>query len=313
VVAGYVFKAKVNDEVSPPSAVGMAVAATNNGSRGIGLGGRLYLNQNRYQTTLAVAKGRVDYDFYGIGRLPNRPSVAVPLRTEGFIFYSEFLRNIGKSFFLGGRYQHRRLSSSVENGLRPPGGFEIPDIDLESRSAALGVHLQRDSRDSTFYPTKGMLFDAIGDFFDQSWGSRREYQTYDLSYSGYRQIAPGQVVAYQALGCSARGSVPFYDLCFYGAMNQLRGYTAGEFQDRLMLTTQAEYRLELPKRLGLVAFAGVGGVAGKWSEFRMDELLPGGGIGLRFKLDKKNHINYRIDFAVGRDGHTLTIGIGEAF
>ena len=37
------------------------------------------------------------------------------------------------------------------------------------------------------------------------------------------------------------------------------------------------------------------------------------GAGLRFNLDKKNHMNYRIDFAYGRDGHTISIGIGEAF
>jgi hypothetical protein len=41
--------------------------------------------------------------------------------------------------------------------------------------------------------------------------------------------------------------------------------------------------------------------------------LPAGGVGLRFNLDKKNHINYRIDFAVGREGSTLSLGIGEAF
>jgi outer membrane protein assembly factor BamA len=115
------------------------------------------------------------------------------------------------------------------------------------------------------------------------------------------------------MACSANGSVPFYDLCLYGFNNDLRGYTTGEFQNRRMFSAQAEYRLELRKRLGVVAFGGVGGVAPRWSDFRSDGLLPGGGVGLRFKLDKKNHINYRIDFAVGREGHTISIGVGEAF
>jgi hypothetical protein len=69
----------------------------------------------------------------------------------------------------------------------------------------------------------------------------------------------------------------------------------------------------LRKRLGLVAFGGLGGVARKWGDFRADQLLPGAGAGLRFNLDKKNHINYRVDFAFGREGHTLSIGVGEAF
>jgi hypothetical protein len=80
-----------------------------------------------------------------------------------------------------------------------------------------------------------------------------------------------------------------------------------------MFATQAEYRLELRKRLGLVAFGGVGGVGRRWSDFRSDQLLPAGGAGLRFTLDKKNHINYRVDLAFGREGRTLVIGVGEAF
>ncbi len=80
-----------------------------------------------------------------------------------------------------------------------------------------------------------------------------------------------------------------------------------------MFASQAEYRLELKRRLGLVAFGGFGGVARKWGDFRTDQLLPAAGVGLRFKLDKKNHINYRIDLAFGREGRTLSIGVGEAF
>ena len=113
--------------------------------------------------------------------------------------------------------------------------------------------------------------------------------------------------------CSANGSVPFYDLCLYGTDSDVRGYTGGQFQNRRMFAAQAEYRRELPKRFGVVAFGGVGGVERKWNNFRLDTLLPAAGVGLRFKLDKKNHINYRVDFAVGREGHTLSIGVGEAF
>jgi len=62
-----------------------------------------------------------------------------------------------------------------------------------------------------------------------------------------------------------------------------------------------------------VAFGGVGGTARTLSDFRSDQLLPAAGAGLRFKLEKKNHINYRIDVGWGREGRTLSIGVGEAF
>jgi hypothetical protein len=311
-IAGYVFKLNEQDKSSPPSWLGAAGAFTNNGTRGLILGGRLYAKENKYQTTFAVGKGRANLDFFGIGRIPGRTPISVPLSVSGTIFFGEAMRNLGKNVFVGPRFQYRRLSSRID-GDPVEGGFVIPGIDLKSNSAALGFHIQRDLRDSTFYPTKGTLFDLTADFFDQAWGSRREYQTYKIAYNGFRNIGNRQVLAYRAMACSANGSVPFYDLCLYGFSSDLRGYTTGEFQNRRMFATQAEYRRELPKRLGVVAFGGIGGVARRWGDFRSDQLLPAAGAGLRFKLDKKNHINYRIDFAVGREGRTFSIGVGEAF
>jgi hypothetical protein len=311
-IAGYVFKFDKEDAVSPPSWVGAAGVHTNNGTRGLALGGRLYLKENKYQTTVAVMTGHANFDFFGVGRLPGRPAVSVPLSLGGKIFFGEVMRNVGRNIFVGPRYQFRHLTANID-GERRPGGFEVPDIDLKSNSAALGLHLQRDRRDSTFYPTKGSLFDFTADFFDQVWGSRREYQVYKVGYNGYREVAKRQVLAYRGMACSANGSVPFYDLCLFGFNSDVRGYTTGEFQNRRMFAAQAEYRLDWRKRLGFVAFGGVGGVARRWGDFRTDGLLPGAGAGLRFTLDKKNHINYRIDYAFGREGRTLSIGVGEAF
>jgi hypothetical protein len=309
---GYVFKFDKNDKLSPPSTVGLVGAFTNSGTRGGGIGAKLYLKENTYQTTFILAKGRVNFDFFDIGRIPGREPISVAIKGAGTVFYGDFLRNVGDNIFVGVRFQYRRISTTLD-GPQTPGGFEIPAIDLKSTSAALGFRVQRDKRDNTFYPKKGTLIDVTGDFFDQIWGSRREYQTYKFQFNGYREVSPRGVIAYRAMACTANGSVPFYDLCLFGANNDLRGYTAGEFQNRRMFATQMEYRMELPRRLGLVAFGGIGGIAGRWNAFRADELLPAAGVGLRFKLDKKNHINYRIDFAVGRDGHTLSIGVGEAF
>jgi hypothetical protein len=309
---GYVFKFNQNDKLSPPSTVGLVGAFTNSGSRGGVLGGRLYFAENKYQTTFVFVKGRVNFDFFGIGRIPGRDPISVPLKMGGTIFFGEFLRNVGKSIFVGPRYQRRNLYVRLD-GLQTPGGFEIPPTDLQAVSSSLGFHVQRDKRDSTFYPTKGSLFDLSGDFFARALGSKRHYQTYKVAYNGYRELAPKQVLAYRGMICTANESVPFYDLCLYGTNNDLRGYTGGEFQNRRMFATQAEYRRELKGRFGVVGFGGIGGIARRWNAFRSDELLPAAGAGLRFTLDKKNHINYRIDWAIGREGHTLSIGVGEAF
>jgi len=309
---GYVFKLEESDDFSPPSTLGVMGAFTNNGTRAGGFGGRLYFSENKYQTTFLIAKGRVNSDFYGIGRIPGRDGIKVPLSGSGTVLFGEFLRNVGKAIFIGPRFQHRKLSARLD-GPQTPGGFEIPTIDLQSTTVAVGFHVQRDKTNGSFYPTKGSLFNATADFFDESLGSKRQYQNYKVSYNSYHGIGTTQVLAYRGTICSANQNVPFYDLCLFGVNNDLRGYTGGQFQNRRMFATQAEYRRELPKRLGVVAFAGIGGVANRWNAFRSDEFLPAAGLGLRFKLDKKNHINYRIDWAIGRAGRTLSIGIGEAF
>lgn len=307
---GYVFKLNQNDKTSPPSSIGLAGAFTRNGSRGGGIGAHLYFGENKYQTRFVFAKGRVNYDFYGIGRSPGQNLEPVEIRQSGSVIFGEFMRNLGKDVFIGPRYQYRKLAASL-GGVTTPGGFVIPDIDLRSTTAALGFRTLRDTTRGSFYPREGSILSFTGDFFAKPLGSNRTYQTYNLFYNGYKSVGEKDVIAYRGRLCQVSDKAPFFDLCLFGTSSDLRGYTAGEFQDRRMFATQFEYRRELPYRLGLVGFAGIGGVAPEWDKFH--KLLPAAGVGLRFKLDKTNHINYRIDVGWGRSGRTLSISVGEAF
>ena len=312
VAAGYIFSLDPEDKVSPPSTIGTAVVFTNNGSRGIVAGARLYFDENKYQTTFGFGTGKANYEFFGIGQIPGEVGSSVLIKQNGGFVFGEFMRNFGKNIFIGPRYQYRRLSARRDENA-PPGSFEIPDLELKSTTAAIGFHVQRDLRNSTYYPTKGSLFDFKADFFAKPLGSNRNYQAYSVAYNGFHSLGDRQVLAYRGMACSVSDRTPFFDLCLFGARGDLRGYTAGEFQDRRMFATQAEYRRELPWRLGFVAFAGFGGVARRWDELRFDNLLPAGGVGLRFKLDKVNHINYRVDLGFGRGGSTLSFSVTEAF
>ncbi|HKP68385.1 MAG TPA: BamA/TamA family outer membrane protein [Pyrinomonadaceae bacterium] len=310
-VFGYVFKMKMTDTKSRPSTVGAVGAFTNNGTRGLLVGARLYFAENKYQTTMRFGKGKAVAEFFGIGRIPGRPPISTRIEGRGTFFFGEFMRNVGWDTFIGPRYQYRSLNFSRTQPA-VPGGFEIPPIDVHSTSAAIGFHVQRDTRDSTFYPRKGTLLDVEGNFFSPVVGSRRTYQTYKIAYNGFRSLGDKQVLAYRGMVCAVNDRTPFYDLCFYGS-SDLRGYTAGQYQNNRSFAAQAEYRRELPWRLGIVAFAGLGGIADRFTNFNSNHFLPAAGIGIRYKLEKKNHINYRVDFGVGRSGTTLTMSVGEAF
>jgi hypothetical protein len=312
-VLGYIFPFSTKDKVSPPSVVGVAGLFTNDGSRGFAVGGQLYLKENTYRITSGFVHGNMNYDIYGNGIAAG---LKLPLKQTGEAFFAEFLRRIGWKFFAGPRFMTGRSFLTV----RPNSAsrFPIPtEVGLHSTLTAIGAQLTRDTSLNRFYPTGGTFFAFTSDFFSDALGSKYSFQSYKTTFSKYWSLSGKQVLAYNAFFCATGGSPPFYANCIYGTSNQLRGYTAGRYFTRYMLATQLEYRLELPKRFGLVGFGGVGGVIPGGSQLfqrvQNSHFLPSGGVGLRFQLDKKNHVSLRADFAQGRDGHTFGLAIGEAF
>jgi len=311
-VAAYIFPFSKNDQESPPSVIGVAGLLTNNGSRGFALGGDFYLKQNRIHMTSIYFRGNLNYDFYGVGVDSGDSGGRLPLKQTGQVFFGEFLYRIGWKFFFGPRI----LTGNSTLTLRPNDGSSLPpppDISLNTALTGIGFRLNRDTRPNRFYPTRGTFFDFNSTFFGESLGSKYTFQSYRTTFNAYRSFGDSQVLAYNLFVCATGGDAPFYAECIYGTNNQLRGYVAGQHIDRYMVATQAEYRLTLPWRFGAVFFGGLGAVAPSVANFRYRNILPAGGGGIRFKLSKKYNVNLRVDIAQGRDGHTFSMGIGEAF
>ena len=68
-------------------------------------------------------------------------------------------------------------------------------------------------------------------------------------------------MAFQFLGNFNEGDVPVRSMANMGSGSIMRGYYEGRYTDKNMLAFQAEMRQHLIRRLGMVAFAGVGRVA----------------------------------------------------
>lgn len=309
-VLGYIFPLSRNDKISPPSVIGAAGLITNNGSQGFAVGAQLYLKENRYRITAGFVHGNLNYDIYGNGVAAG---LKLPLQQTGQAYFGEVVRRVGWKFFAGPRFMTGEsfLTLSANN----VGNFPIPpNIGLNTTLTSIGAKVTRDTSLNRFYPTNGSLFNFTSDFFSQSLGSKYSFQSYKATFNKYWSLNNTQVLAYNSFFCATGGSPPFYGNCIYGANNELRGYIAGHYFTRYALATQLEYRLELPKRFGLVAFGGVGEtIPGTGQRYGTEKFLPSGGGGIRFQLSKKYHVNLRADIAQGRDGHTFGMGVGEAF
>jgi outer membrane protein assembly factor BamA len=329
---GYMFPFSKDDKVSPKSVLGVGGLFTNNGSRALAMGGRFYLKQDKYRFTFAVGGAKINADIYGVGKLAGDRGLFLPLTATGSAFIVEplFVR-LGKSFHLGARFQYRDLTLKLNREeLNLPDGVEPPEslqeiinevaADLfKQRTIAIGPRFQWDTRDNTYYPRKGIFLDSGIDIFAEAIGSKYTYQYYKFAFNKYAGVGKANVIAFRGMACAAAGDhVPIYDLCLFGSSNDIRGYAAGRYQDRRMFATQAEYRLNIPSqnfigRFGVVFFGGFGGVAKRFSDMAWGDLLPAGGGGLRFRLTNKDRVNFRIDYGIGRVGHTFTMGVGEAF
>ena len=202
------------------------------------------------------------------------------------------------------------IAVKPSNGNTPP----IPeDIGLRTNLRAVGLEILRDSRPNRFYPVRGSYLDFKANFFAKNLGSKYSFQQYNVTFNKFWSLGDKQVLAYNAFVCGTGGQPPFYGNCIYGTDSELRGYTAGRYLDRYMLATQLEYRLELPWRLGLVGFGGLGGVVPGKDQPRVSQFLPAGGAGIRLLTSRKYHVNLRTDFAWGKNNFTWSMGVGEAF
>jgi hypothetical protein len=310
-VLAYIFPISTTDKISPPSVVGAVGLVTDNGSRAMALGGETYFKQNTYRTTAIYARGNLNYNLYGLGSGDSQTKL--PLKQTGQIVFAELLRRTWWKVFVGPRF----LWGSSLITLRANNLEAIPlppDLGLNANLTAVGFRLTRDTSPNRFYPTSGTFLDFTADFFSQALGSKYSYQSYKFNFNKYWRLTQNQVLASGSFACFTGGEPPFYGNCIYGTDSKLRGYVAGRYFDRYMIGTQMEYRLALPKRFGLVGFGGLGGVVpGGNQPFRTKNFLPSGGSGVRFELSKKYHVNLRVDFAQGKDTHTWSVGVGEAF
>jgi outer membrane protein assembly factor BamA len=327
---GYMFPFSKDDKVAPKSVLGVGGLFTNNGSKGLALGGRIYFREDKYRLTIAGGGAKINADIYGIGNAAGNSDLFLPLTFKASAFIGEPLFRIHESVYVGARFQTRSINLLLnrEDSDIPPSGTLPPELEairnqiadfFKQRTTSLGPRFQWDTRDNTYYPVKGFFLDSGIDLFGENIGSRWTYQYTKIVFNKYTTVAKNQVLAIRGMGCAAMGDhVPIYDLCLFGTSSDIRGYTAGRYQDRRMFATQAEYRLTLPSkgfmgRFGVVGFGGFGGVARSFGDMAWSDLLPGGGGGLRFRLTKSEKVNFRMDFGFGKNGHTFSMGLGEAF
>ena len=270
---------------------------------------RRFWGQGAVRSTIAAGVGEIGYPIelsaiYQGARLPVIQTFSGGTLELGY--------EARKYLWLSAGFKVATTDITIKNLQLSNSNFSLtPKQTIDIRLATLSADW--DSRSDQFYPTGGNLISAEAGVSDTALGSSNSYQVYELSYNGYQTLSEHHTLAWRIAGKTTAGDTPFFALPWYGSGVDLRGYTPGTYIGKSLMAAQAEWRWQVTHRIGLVAFGGVGGVWGSVPFFRQDDFLPAGGVGFRWRLTDKFRVNFRVDYAWGKDDEVLLISAGEAF
>ncbi len=273
---------------------------------------QIFYDRSKYNIYGELGYYRYFYRFFGIG---NETAIA-----DEEIYSANFprvrlsaLRLVRPNLYLGLRYwfDDYNITDVAADGKLAQGEVVGTRGGIVS---ALGVVANYDSRDNVFFPKKGMLMEAAWLVNSRTFGSDFNFRRFSVDASFYKTFPWQHTLALNGFVDFAFGETPFFQLPLIGGTKKLRGYWEGRFRDQKLWVAQAEYRLPLFWRLGMVAFGGVGSVAPDFSGFSGQRVHYSVGTGLRVLLSKTERINVRIDVGIDEAGNWLPyITVGEAF
>ncbi|QIX62483.1 BamA/TamA family outer membrane protein [Hymenobacter sp. BT18] len=313
------FRRDTGDTTARPSQLTFGVAYTQNRQLLVYLPFQVFYDHNRYYAYGEAGYYRYTYYFFGVGER------AVPRELYGVNFprirMNAFRRIVpgwrcGK-LYAGLRYQYEdyRVTRVVADGElasgRVPGG-------RGSRLTGGGLGLFFDARDRVFFPTKGVVADLAYLHRNRATGAGAAGETIRFSrlsadVSSYHRLAPRTVLALNYFVSYTAGTAPFNALSLLGGTRRLRGYYEGRYRDQNAAVLQSELRLPVYRRLGAVVFGGVGALGDERQLLRLNAPKAAYGAGLRFTVNRRDHLNLRVDYGLGRHSSGLYITIGEAF
>lgn len=179
-------------------------------------------------------------------------------------------------------------------------------------SAALGGSVSWDTRDNTFWTSRGTLAQAWYVYAPEWIGRSHGFGRGVLELRRFLPLGGGRTLGLHGYLEGAHGDPPFTLLAKLGNTRFLRGIREGRFRDRFDWMTQAELRVPVRGRFSATAFAAVGDVAPDLDAFSLETMKLAGGTGLRFRLTDAG-ANIRLDVAASRMGVELYVLVLEAF
>lgn len=306
VVAQYIFHPKGQAPATPPSVLALSAFYTQQDSWG-GFAAYLgHLKDDQWRTAFGGGYMNYNYDYYGDGDAEAEKDIAYPVNQRMTMMFGRLTYRVYSHLYAGLAVLAADTRYSTTATL--PSGYASSG---SVRSYTVGPVLQWDTRDNQFFPGKGSLANMRLEYV----GGDNSYGKFEIDWNKYLSFdaLPGSVLALRAVARYVGEEAPFFALSQFGSHNDLRGYKSGKYRDNALIATQAEWRQKITAHWYAAVFAGIGEVEPRITDLSASDVLASAGLGIRYRLGKKNPVNLRLDWAYGKDGGAWYFSVGEAF
>jgi outer membrane protein assembly factor BamA len=252
-----------------------------------------YFNKDDYKLIASVAGANYPQYFWGVG--PDTREYMkekyIPVSFDG---QPGFLFKAVKNLYIGPLFHFSYVETWRKKKFKQLILDLIPGSDGTTASG-IGANITFDNRDSTFYPHRGYYLDARVLVYRREFGSEYNFTRLEIDFRPYVQLYQELVLAFQLSARMNWGTVPFMLMPQIGGMERMRGYADGRYMDKDCIIAQAEFRFPIVWRFGGVLFGSAGTVAPRLDKIDPKYFRYAWGPGLRFTVEKEEHINFRFD------------------
>ena len=306
----YYFRSSKNQKTKPSSIVFSGYYTTNKQFY-TDVKPKIYFGNESYYLNSKFSYSKLAEDFYGIGSRTDKIENSEYLSQIAQVNI-DFRKLLNYNFQIGITYdgEYRTITDTKENPFLKNKSVVGSDGGFVS---AIGFTLCNDSRDNLFFPVKGLFYEITNLYYRDFIGSKYTFTSWKINLRNYISLSENTVFAAQIYGEFLSGNPPFYKLPRLGGAHIMRGYLRGRFRDKNYYAIQSELRTHIWKNFGAVIFISMGDVSPSFNSFKLVNAKYSYGFGLRYRFDKKEKLDVRVDFGFGKNSSGVYFGIEQAF
>ncbi len=269
----------------------------------------IYFPKEKYILYFNTTHSYFPDKFWGIGQYSKNEEVE-KYAFENFNLTAHIKRKFAKHVFFGVLEDFQNIFK-----IRYPEGGLMDATPFYGKTNynvfGLGFTASYDTRNSTFWPTKGVFVQTQFTTYNKGFVSDYSFNRWMAEVRLFKKVFKKHILACQLYNYYTIGNTPYRSLAALGGANSLRGFYQGRYRDNSMYSVIGEYRAPLFWRISACVFGGFGDVYNKPKNINTGSIKYSFGGGLRLSILEKEKLNLRVDYGYSDNynkGFYFTIG-----